>query len=255
MGMTTEPPRGSKPTTGSAGRAGSDKPARQRPGSTVPGAAANKARSGVHGVANRIGRAATSTTASGRSAAGGLATTAGTATDTAKGAVETAVGTATGTAKGAVTTVAATVSKSLLSGVGAAFALAVRKVMLLLRFLRQLALQLLEALRRLALRLLEAAIERLDREPEAIEDEAAEDQEPLDEEAAEAQVDRPERARQPGPRSRSEGQRPQRPIRPRREATTPQPDAQAPAARGAPMARRPERLGGRGPGTGRRRSE
>src|SRR5688500_7610752 len=98
MGMTTKPTRDSRETTGSADRAGPGNPARsarQRAGSPALGAAANKARPGGHGVANKLDRVATSSTASGRSAAGGLATTAGTATDTAKGAVKTTAGTAT----------------------------------------------------------------------------------------------------------------------------------------------------------------
>jgi hypothetical protein len=257
MGMTTKPTRDSRETTGSADRARSGNPARsvQRAGSAVLGAAANKARSGVHGVANRLDRVATSSTASGRSAAGGLATTAGTATDTAKGAVKMTAGTATNTAKSAVTTVTDTVAKPLLSGVGAAFALAlvVRKIMLFLRFLRQLALQLLEALRQLALRLREEAARRRGGEQEAIEDEAFEDEaveddEAVDEEAAEDRIDRREPATRPAPRPQSEGQRPQRPARPRRDVNAPQPDAPAPAVRRAPVARRPTRLGRRGPG-------
>jgi hypothetical protein len=110
--------------------------------------------------------------------------------------------------------------------------------MLLLRFLRQLALQLLEALRRLALRLLEAGAERLGGRQQVIEDEdeafeeAAEDQEPPDEEAAEAQVDRRERAKPPARRPRSEGQGPQRPTGPARDSR-------------AAAGRRPSRGGGR----------
>jgi hypothetical protein len=191
MGMTTEPTRDSRKTTGSADRAGSGNPARtamQRAGSTVRGAAA-KARTGGHGVANRLDRVATSSTAAGRSAAGDLATTAGTATDTAKGAVKTTAGTATDTVKGAVTTLTS-VAKPLLSGVGAAFALAlvVRKIMLFLRFLRQLALQVLEALRQLSFRLREAAARRRGGAQEAIEDEAADDEAVDDEEAVDEET-------------------------------------------------------------------
>jgi hypothetical protein len=266
MGMTTEPTRDSRKTKESADRAGSDNPARsaqKRAGSTVLGAAANKARSGVHGVANRLDRVATSSTASSRSAAGGLAATAGTATDTAKGAVKTTAGTATDTVKGAVTTLT-TVAKPLLNGVGAAFALAVvvRKIMLFLQFLRQLALQVLEALRQLALRLREAAARRRGGEQEAIEDEAfddeafddeaVEDEEAVVEEAAKDRSDRREPAARPAPRPQSEGQRPQRPVRPRRDVNAPQPDAPAPTVRRAPVSRRPTRLGRRGLGAGGR---
>jgi hypothetical protein len=262
MGMTTEPTRDSKPTTGSAGPAGAGNPLRsavQRAGTAVVGAAADRARSGVHGVANRLDRVAAGGT--GRSAAGGLKTTAGTATGTAKGAVTTTAGIATGTAKGAATTTAGTakgvvttvtdaVPKALLSGVGVAFALAVRKIMLLLRFLRQLALQLLEALKQLARRLSEAAASRRGREPEAVEDEDEDKaQEPSDEEAGEDRVDRREPASRPATRPRSEGGRP---ARPRREVPAARSDAPPPAARRAPTAPRSDRLRRRGPGAGGR---
>jgi hypothetical protein len=183
-----------------------------------------------------------------------MATKAGTAANTAQGAAKTTVGTATSTAKGAVTAVTDTVAKPLLSGLGVGFALVVRKVMLLLRFLRRLAFQLLVVgLQKLAHRLDEAAArlrggeqEALEDEDEADEDQAAADQEGLDEEAAENRVDRRERATRPAPPRRSESQRPQRSTRPRRDVNAPQPDA--PAARRAPVARRPERPGRRGPG-------
>jgi hypothetical protein len=190
-------------------------------------------------------------TPSGRSAAGGLATTAGTAANTAKGAVTTTAG-AADTAKGAVTTVTDTAVKPLLSGV--AFALVVRKIMLLIRFLRELELQLQGALRGLVLRLREATAGRRGGDQEAIEDEAFEDEavqdeEAVDEEAAEDRVDRRGPATRPARRPQS-GQRPQRPARPRRDVDAPQPDAPAPAVRRAPVARRPKRPGRRGPGAG-----
>ncbi|MFD1521355.1 hypothetical protein [Pseudonocardia yunnanensis] len=91
-------------------------------------------------------------------------------------------------------------AKPLLSGVGASFALAlvVRKVMLFLRFLRQLALQVLEALRQLALGLREAAARRRGGGQEAVEDEASDDEavddeEAVDEEAPEGRSDRRKR--------------------------------------------------------------
>jgi hypothetical protein len=209
----------------------------QRAGSAALGAAVDTARSGAHGVANRLDRSAASSTASARTAAGGLATTAGTATNTAKGAVKTTASTATDAAKGAVTMVTDTVAKSLPTGVGVAFALVVRKVTLLLRFLRQLALQLLEALNQLAGRLREAAARRRSGEQGALDGKAAEDR-----------VDRREPATRPAQRPQPEGQRPQRPARPRRDVNAPQPDAPAAAVRRAPGARQPERPGRRVPG-------
>ena len=243
--MSTEPSRESKEPTRSAGGTG---PA-HRPRRAVPGGAVGKARSGVRGTANRLGRVASSTTAAGRSAAGGLTTTAATAADTAKGVTTTTAGTTKGAlatttgatrgaltatagmAKGAVTTVTGTVVKPLLTG--AAFALVVRKVMLFIRFLRQLALQLLEALRQLALRLREAA----DRYRGGAQDEAIEG-----EEAGGSPDERSEAA----PARRPEGSRP---VRPRPDAARPEPPAPA-ERRHAPAARRPERLGGRAPGAG-----
>jgi hypothetical protein len=245
--MATESSRESRETTGSAGRTESGHPARsamQRAGGAVLGAAASKARSGVRGVANRLDRVASSTTASGKSAAGGLGTTAGTATDAAKDAVKTTASTATDTAKGAATTVTDTVKPvvsgvvgGVLRGVGPAFALVVRKIMLFLQFLRRLALQLLEALRQLALRLREAAARRRGGEQQAVEDEDVEDQELVEEEAAE---------KRPAPPGQPEGQRAQQAARPRPAAKAA--DAPARAVRRVPVPRRPERR--RGPGAG-----
>jgi hypothetical protein len=156
------------------------------------------------------------------------------------GSVTKTAGTATGTAKGAVTTVADKVAKPLLSGDGAAFALLVRKAMLFLRFLRQLALRLLEALNQLALRLQEFAARRRGGEQKAVDEEA-------EEEAGED--DRREPETRPAPPRRPEGLRPQRPVRPRPDAATP--DAPGPAVRRrASMARRPERPSRRVPGAG-----
>jgi hypothetical protein len=234
MGMSTEPRRESKKPTGSAGRTARANPARaamQRSRRVVPGGVVDKARSGTRGVTDKLDVVAKSTTTSGRSAAGGLATTAGTAADTAKGVTTTTAGTAkggltatAGIAKGAVTTVAGKVLKPVLSGV--AFALIVRKVMLFIQFLRQLALQLLEALKQLALRLREVAARlRGGDEHQVIEGE----------ESGENRDERPEPAAPP----RSEGRRP----------VAARPDAPAERRR-APAARRPERPGGRAPRAG-----
>ncbi|GAA5131168.1 hypothetical protein [Pseudonocardia adelaidensis] len=249
--MSDEQSREPEETTGSTGRTGPAHPARaaiQRSGGAVAGGAVGKTRSGVRGGANRLGRVASSTTASGGSAAGGLATTAGTAAAAAKDAGTTTAGTATGTAKGAVTatagiakgavtTVTDKVAKPLLNGVGVGFALVVRKIMLFLRFLRQLALRLLDALEHLARRLQELAARYRGVEQQEVED------------AGEDRGDRREPGTRPAPSQRPEGRRPRGPARPRPDAAPPDAPASA-APRRTPLAGRPERSGRRAPGAG-----